>query len=177
MLSQKYTSKNKALCYSSSSSAFPAISLEFTILWCDFCVCDHLKKKRSYHRGSDILSSWMMHAGCAFVTGIHPSMMWMSGSFESMQWNACVHRWVIISSERVLGNGVRTQVNSKEKSPLYRRLRGGSNLRRCIMQDREQNTLLTELFRPPMSFQVLHADWSWPLVPWYYQQTASVAWW
>ena len=39
-----------------------------------------------------ILSSCMVHAGCVFVSGNHPFRTWMSGSFESMQWNACVHR-------------------------------------------------------------------------------------
>ena len=34
----------------------------------------------------------MVHAGCVFVASIHPSRTWMSGSFESLQWNACVHR-------------------------------------------------------------------------------------
>ena len=34
----------------------------------------------------------MVHARCIFVASIHPSRTWMLGSFESMQWNACVHR-------------------------------------------------------------------------------------
>ena len=33
-----------------------------------------------------------MHAGCVYVAVIHLSRTWMSGSFESMWWNACVHR-------------------------------------------------------------------------------------
>ena len=37
------------------------------------------------------------------------------------------------------------------KKPLYRRLRGGSNPRRCIKQDSEPNTIPTELLRPPYS--------------------------
>ena len=41
---------------------------------------------------SHILSLWMVHAGCIFVAGIYPSRKWMSGSFESVWWNACVHR-------------------------------------------------------------------------------------
>ena len=55
----------------------------------------------------------------------------------------------ILSSYRVLGNGVRTHVNYKEKIPFYRRLRGGSSPRRSITEDSELNTLPTELFRPP----------------------------
>ena len=42
----------------------------------------------------------------------------MSGSFESMRWNACVHRLDLgIYSElkEFWGNGVRTHVNSKGK--------------------------------------------------------------
>ena len=73
----------------------------------------------------------------------------MSGSFESVRWNACVQtRPRFIFSSEVWGNGVRTHVNSKGKNPLYRGLRGGSNPHRCVTQDSEPNTLPTELFRP-----------------------------
>ena len=34
----------------------------------------------------------MVHGGCVFVAGIHPSRTWMSRSFESMGGNACMHR-------------------------------------------------------------------------------------
>ena len=34
----------------------------------------------------------MVRAGCVFVASIHPSRTWTSGSLESVQWNACVHR-------------------------------------------------------------------------------------
>ena len=58
----------------------------------------------------------MMHAGCVFVTSIHPSRTWMSGSFQSVRWNACVHRLDLCLYSHLkdfLGNGVRTHVNSK----------------------------------------------------------------
>ena len=42
--------------------------------------------------GSHIMSSWMENAGCVFVADIDPSRACMSGSFESVRWNACVHR-------------------------------------------------------------------------------------
>ena len=44
----------------------------------------------------------------------------MSGSFKFMRWNAGLQTRprFILSSERVLGNGVRTHVKSREKSPL-----------------------------------------------------------
>ena len=44
----------------------------------------------------------------------------MSGSFESVQWNACMHRLdlSLYSHPQEFGvNGVRTHVNSKEKIP------------------------------------------------------------
>ena len=55
----------------------------------------------------------------------------------------------ILSSERVLGNGVRTHVDSKGKNPLCHRPRGGSNPQCYIMQDSKPNTPPAELFRPP----------------------------
>ena len=60
-----------------------------------------------------------------------------------------------LSSERVLGNGVRTHVNSKGNIPLYWMLRAGSNPRHCFTQDSEPNTLPIELIRP-----------GWDLNPW-----------
>ena len=49
----------------------------------------------------------------------------MSGSFESVQWNACVHRLEIglySHPKEFWRNGVRTHVNFQGKSPIYRRL-------------------------------------------------------
>ena len=37
------------------------------------------------------------------------------------------------------------------KNPLYRRLRGESNLHHCILQDSDPNTLATKLFWPHLS--------------------------
>ena len=37
-------------------------------------------------------SPWMVHTGYVFVAGFHMCRIWMSGSFESVRWNACVHR-------------------------------------------------------------------------------------
>ena len=57
----------------------------------------------------------------------------------------------LLSSERVLGKGVRTHVKSNGKIPST----GGSeegprpNPRRSITYDSETSTLPTELFRPP----------------------------
>ena len=68
-----------------------------------------------------------------FVAGVHPSRTWMSGSFESVWWNACVHRLdlgLYSHPEEFWGNGFRTHVNSKGKIPST-----GSS-----MEDRTQNT-------------------------------------
>ena len=63
----------------------------------------------------------MVHAGCVFVASILPSRTWMSGSFESVQWYACVHRQdlgLYSHLKEFWWNGVRTHANSKEKSCL-----------------------------------------------------------
>ena len=47
----------------------------------------------------------------------------MSGSFESVRWNACVRRLdlgLYSRPDEVLGNGIRTHVNSKGKIPSTR---------------------------------------------------------
>ena len=60
-------------------------------------------------------SSWMVNVGCVFVAGIHLSRTWMSGSFESMRWNACVHRLLLF--ERVLGEWSQNPYQLQRKNP------------------------------------------------------------
>ena len=53
---------------------------------------------------------------CWFLASNHPSRTWISGSFESVRWNACVHRLdlgLYSYPKEFLGNGVRTHVDSK----------------------------------------------------------------
>ena len=77
----------------------------------------------------------------------------MSGSFESVRWNACVHRLnfgLYSHPKEFLGNGVRihnnkSMITQSEKFPL-RRLRRGLNPQYCIVQDSGPNALSTELF-------------------------------
>ena len=93
----------------------------------------------------------MVRAGCVFVAGIHPSRTWTSGSFESVRWNACVHRLdlgLYSHPKEFWGNGIWTHVNSKGKIPST-----GKFPQRRI----EPSTLWTaspnttnELFRPRM---------------------------
>ena len=95
------------------------------------------------------LRGWCMLG--VFAAGIHPSRTWMSGSFESARWNACVHRLNLgpfCHPKEFLGNGARTHVYSKGKIPSTRRLQRGSNLQCCITQNSQPHTLPTKLSRP-----------------------------
>ena len=52
----------------------------------------------------------------------------MSGSLESVRWNACVHRLILsfyCHPKEVLRNGVRSHVNSKGKFPSTGGSEGG----------------------------------------------------
>ena len=63
----------------------------------------------------------MVYAGCVFVAGIHPSGTWMSGSFESVRWNAWVDRLdlgLYSHPKEFWGNRVRTHANSNGPTPL-----------------------------------------------------------
>ena len=97
----------------------------------------------------------MVRAGCVFIAGIHPSMTWTSGSFESVRWNACVHRLDLglysHPKEFFGGNGVWTHVNSKGKIP---------STGKCPQRRIEHATLWTaspnttnELFRPQKVYE------------------------
>ena len=95
----------------------------------------------------------MVRAGCVFVAGIHPSRTWTSGSFESVRWNACVHRLELglysHPKEFLGGMEFEPMLTPREKSPLPENVpRGGSNPRRC---GQWAQALPTELFRPPKS--------------------------
>ena len=100
-----------------------------------------------------------------FVAGIHPSRIWMPGSFESVWWNACVHRLdlsLYFHPKVFWGNGVRTHVNSKRKisSTTKIHLRWGSNPWCCIKQDSEPNTLPMSNSSPHLvTFGPLHSYW------------------
>ena len=146
--------KAKRLTVSPSpSSAFPAISLGFTIFGLDFCLCDRFSK--SNHRRSHIKSSWMVHAGCVFVPSIQPSRTWMSGSSEFVGWNRCVHR-IDLSlyphpKESFSGSGVRTHANSKGKIPSTRGSEEGWT-RDAASRRTASPTLPTEQFQPWLPF-------------------------
>ena len=106
-----------------SSSAFPSYISGVHHFWVRFFAyvtvfCFFL----SNHEGSHIPSSWMVHAGCVFVAGIHPSRTWTSGSFESVWWNACVHRLDLglysHPKEFLGGMEFEPMLTPREKSPL-----------------------------------------------------------
>ena len=125
-----------------------------------------------YNRsGSHIPSSWMVHAECAFVADTHPRT-WMSGSFESVRWNAFVHILLIHMTtaypviRKSLG-GMESQhmFTPREKSPLPEKISPEDRTHDAapsrtasptlcqraipapIKQDSQPNTLPTELFR------------------------------
>ena len=75
-----------------SSSAFPARSLGFTIFG------GKIFAYVTIFNPTIEVVTFCLHGWCmlgVFVAGIHPSRTGMSGSFESMQWNAYVHRLVL----------------------------------------------------------------------------------
>ena len=74
--------------------------------------------------------------------------------FESLRWNACVHRLDLglYSLPKEFG-GMESEamLTPREKSPLQEKknlLKGGSNPRRCIKQDSEHSTLPTSHYGP-----------------------------
>ena len=100
------------------------------------------------HRGSHIPSLWMRHTGCVFVARIHPSRTQLLGSFEPVQWNACVYRLdlgLYSHPKQIQGMESEPMLTLKEKSPLCGKLRGGLNLQCYIMQEGEPNTLPTSV--------------------------------
>ena len=117
------------------------ISLGFTIL---HDILAYVTIFQFNHRGCHILSSWMVHAGCVFVAGIHLSRTWMPGSFDFMGWNACAYKLDLglYSHPKELGNGVKSKpmVTPREKSE------GGWTCNAASWLDSEPITLPTELF-------------------------------
>ena len=101
----------------------------------------------------------MEHTGCVFAAGIHLSRTYMFRSFESVPWNACVHRLdlsLYSHLKEFWENGARNHVNSKGKVP--------SNIGSEEVQTRntvkhKPNTLPAKLFQP------LAFDWPCGLQP------------
>ena len=96
----------------------------------------------------------MVHAGCVFVVGIHQSRTIKSESFESVRWNACVHRLdlsLYSHPKEFWGNGVRTHINSKGKIPATGKISPQRRIEPTTphqVGQRVQHTT-NELFRPP----------------------------
>ena len=124
----------------------PAISLGFTTFGWDFCVCDR------FFNPTIMVVTFRLRGWCVlgvfFVAGIHPSRTWTSGSFESMWWNACVHRLDPVYTLIRRSFGGMEFETPREKSPLPESVpRGGSNPRH---RGQRAHALPTELFRPQM---------------------------
>ena len=132
----------------------PAISLGFTILGEIFVYLTIFNP--TIEVVTFRLRGWCM-LGVFFVASIHRPWTWMSGSFESVWWNACVHRLdlSLYSHPKEFGeNGIRTHVNSKGKIPSTVKIlpRGGSTPRLCIQQDTYQRATLTPF---PVQFRLI----------------------
>ena len=72
----------------------------------------------------------------------------MSGSYESIRWNACVHRLdfgLYSHLKEFWGMEMEPMLTPGEKSPLPE---AQSRAEPVMLQDSEPNTLLTELFLP-----------------------------
>ena len=80
--------KTKVSSSSWSSSMFPAISVGFIIFGEIFVYVTVFNP--TIEVVTFCLCGWCVLG--VFVAGIHPSRTWMSGSFETVPWNACVHR-------------------------------------------------------------------------------------
>ena len=77
----------------------------------------------------------MVRSDCVLVAGIHPARTRTSRPFESVRWNVCIRRLdlgLYSHPKEVLGNGIRTHVNTKTIIPSTGKSRGRLNLRRCI---------------------------------------------
>ena len=93
----------------------------------------------------------------AVTSGIHPSRTSMSESFESVRWNACMHRLDIglySHLKEFWGNGV--TANCKGKIPSTGKIlnRGGWIPRRMFRQDSEPNRLPTSYPGPQSPYVV-----------------------
>ena len=129
-----------------------AISLGFTILGEIFAYVAVFESNRW---GGHIPSLCVVHAGCVFVASIHLSGTWMSGSFESLWWNASVHRLDLgfsLIQKSFLGNGVRIPVNSKGKIPSTGLNFPQWRIKPTTLHQAGQRTqhFTSELFRPPV---------------------------
>ena len=142
------------LVFKSLTDLAPSFLPELVHLYISSCKLGYLFTWLFFNPTIEVVT-FCLHGWCmlgVFVDGIHPSRTWMSGSLESVRWNACVHRLdlgLYSHPKKLLGNGVRTHDNSKGKIPSTRKiLLRGSNPQRCIAQDSEPNTLPNELFQP-----------------------------
>ena len=145
------------LCFLLLFLRSPAIFLGFTILGEIFAMWPFFIptiEGVTFH-----LHGWWM---LSVFASIHPSRTWMSGSFEFVQWNACVHRLELglySHLKEFSGNGVRTHANSKEKIHSTRKiLLRGLYPWHCIKQGSQPNTLPAELFQPPTPLSPLCFD-------------------
>ena len=93
----------------------------------------------------------MVRAGCVFAAGIHPSRTWTSGSFESVWWNAWVHRLdlgLYSHPKEFLGEWSLNPCSLQGENPLYRKSSPDGD-RTCDAVDSEPKHYQQAIPAPP----------------------------
>ena len=130
---------------SSSSSAFPTISLGLTIL-------DEIFVHVIIFNSTIEVVTFRLHGWCMLGVFLLLAFTHLGHECQNLfvGWNrmcAQIRPWFILI-QKSIGWMKSAPRLTPRKNPLYRKLRGGSNPHRWIMQDSEANTLLTELIQP-----------------------------
>ena len=113
---------------SSSSSVFPAVSMGFTTIFFG----EIIAYVTVFFNPATEVVTFHLRGGCTlgvlFVVSIHQTRTWMSGSFESMQWNTSAHRLDLDLYSHpkeffYLGNDwIRDATSCRTVSPIHYRL-------------------------------------------------------
>ena len=115
------------------------------------------------------LRGWCV-LGVVFVAGIHPSRTWTSGSFESMWWNACVHRLDLglysHPKEFLGGMEFEPMLTPREKSPLPKMSPEEDRTRDAV--DSEPKHYQRSYSGPAVYFLGHRSpEWHWPKQQWW----------
>ena len=81
----------------------------------------------------------------------------MSGCFQSMQWNACVHRQdlgLYSHPKEFLGNRVRPMLTPREKSPLPKKFSPEEDGTHNAASSKQPSTLSTSYSGPDSMFDL-----------------------
>ena len=89
-----------------------------------------------------------------------PFRTWMSGSFESVQWNDCAQTRLrfILSSKKVLGEWSENPCKLQGKNPFYQWNSPQRRIKPMMLHQARQQAQHTtkKLFRPPLPFSSMN---------------------